>query len=183
MARIEREQPPETTFHVTAHANDERTPVFADDLDRQRFLITLADVATRWDWRVDAYCLMDTHYHLLLYTPERSLAHGMTRLNGVYAQSFNRRHQRRGHLFRDRYWSVPVCTDQHLLSAIRYIARNPVEAGLCSDPLDWPWSNCRATAGLDRPLAFLRAARTRRLLAPGEAGGCAQYLRFVGSHL
>jgi REP-associated tyrosine transposase len=176
--RPNREQPAETTYHVTAHANDDR-PIFLDDRDRVRFLTLLSEVVTRCDWHVHAYCLMDTHYHLMAHTPTQSLAAGMARLNGLHAQAYNRRHRRRGHLFRDRYWSVAITTDAHLLEAMRYIVRNPVEAGLCTDPADWPWSNYRPTAGLAESPVFLRVQWTRRLFAANDADACAAYRTFV----
>jgi REP element-mobilizing transposase RayT len=59
---------------------------------------TLAKTASRFGWRVWAYCLVDDHYHLLVETPQPNLSRGMRELNGVYTQAFNRRHGRIGHL-------------------------------------------------------------------------------------
>lgn len=74
----------------------------------------------------------------------------MRQLNGVYAQSFNRRHARVGHLFQGRYRARVVQADAHLLSAVRYILRNPVRAGLCHDPGEWRWSSHREALGASR---------------------------------
>lgn len=104
---------------------------------------------------------MPTHYHLLLGVAANSLQAGMHRLNGQYAQNFNRRHGRSGHLHGDRYHAEAVLTDGHMLYAFRYIARNPVEAGLCEGPADWLWSSYRGTAGLDGRFAFVDDAGTR----------------------
>jgi REP element-mobilizing transposase RayT len=177
--RQNRVQPPETTHHISAHANEDGAVIYADDNDRRTFLNTLSDTINRYGWQLHAYCLMDTHYHLLLHTPDETLARGMGRLNGVYAQIFNRRHRRRGHLFRDRYWSTPLVTDEHLLLAMRYIPRNPVAAGLCATAADWPWSNYRATAGLVKPPAFLEVAWTRRMFAPNPEDACGHYRAFL----
>lgn len=84
---------------------------------------------------------MPTHYHLLLSVPDDSLQPGMKVLNGPYAVAFNLRHGRRGHLFGDRYFARPVHTEASLRRRFRYIARNPVKAGLCSSALDWQWSS------------------------------------------
>jgi hypothetical protein len=67
-----------------------------------------------------------------------------------YAKLYNRDHGRRGHLFRARYYSGPIEDDAHLLETIRYIALNPVRAGICQRPEDWRWGTYRATLGLDR---------------------------------
>ena len=98
---------------------------------------------------------MPTHYHLLIDVPANSLQSGMQRLNGQYAQNFNRQHDRSGHLHGDRYHAEPVLTDGHMLYAFRYILRNPLEAGLCDHPADWRWSSYRGTAGLDEGFAFV----------------------------
>ena len=92
-------------------------------------------------WRCLTYCLMSNHMHLLVETPEPNLGSGMQRLHGGYAFAFNRRHGRSGHLFERRYEAVPVTTDEQLWSTVRYIAHNPVEAGMCATPEDWPWSS------------------------------------------
>ena len=93
---------------------------------------------------------MTNHYHLLMQTPEANLARGMRQLNGVYAQGFNRRHGRVGHLFQGRYGARLVQADEHLRAAARYIVRNPVRAGLCREPLGWRWSSHRPTLGLEQ---------------------------------
>ena len=79
----------------------------------------------------------------------------MHRLNGLYAQAFNRRHGFKGHLFEERYWSGLVETDEHEIGLMRYIVLNPVRAGICSLPHEWAWSSYRATAGLEGPPSFL----------------------------
>ena len=116
------------------------TPIFLDDLDRRLYLRLLRDVSAKLEWSCLAYCLMTNHVHLLVETPEPTLADGIQSLHGRYAQKFNHRHERRGHLFQGRYGATRIKTDAQLLAATRYIARNPVDAGLCLDPLDWEWS-------------------------------------------
>jgi putative transposase len=111
----------------------------------------LGQVIRRFEWSCLTYCLMDNHYHLLLLTPEPSLGAGMGRLNGLFAQRFNLRHDRAGRLWGDRFFSLPLRRDSHLLEAVRYIAWNPVRAGLCASPEDWPWSGHRALLGLEPP--------------------------------
>ena len=133
-------------FHVVARGN-ERAVVFRDDRDRERFLELLNEVARRYRWRVLAYCLMGNHFHLLVMTLEPTLARGMRQLNGVYAQWFNRRHRRVGHLFQGRYKAVVVQTDAHLRRTVRYLIRNPIRAGLSSRPEQWRWTSHRATVG------------------------------------
>ena len=150
--------------------------MFRDDLDRADFCQRLARTIRRFAWTCNAFCLMRTHYHLLVDVPADRLQIGMHRLNGQYAQNFNREHRRSGHLHGDRYHAEPVVTDGHMLHAFRYIARNPVEAGLCTNPADWLWSSYRGTAGLDGRFAFVDDAPIREYFG-GDTEKALQLLR------
>jgi putative transposase len=84
---------------------------------------------------------MGNHFHLLVETPEPNLSAGMQRLKSEYATYFNQRHSFDGHLFKQRFDSRLIETDEHRSEALRYIALNPVRAGLCEHPSEWPWSS------------------------------------------
>jgi putative transposase len=114
--------------------------IFLDDDDRRHFLGLLASTVNRFDWRCLAFCLMATHYHLVLETTRARLSGGIQRLNGRHAQSFNARHGRRGHLFGARFASWVITSEQHLQETCRYVLLNPVRAGLCRSPEEWRWS-------------------------------------------
>ena len=121
--------------------------MFADNPDRHFFLTLLGMVASRLSWRCQGYCLLPNHYHLVIETPNADLSAGMRELNGEYAQWFNRRHSVDGHLFQGRFHSVLVESQWHLVELVRYLALNPVRAGLCADPMDWPWASFPFLAG------------------------------------
>ena len=127
-------------FHVYARGNDRRL-IYRDDHDRRTYLQILRGTVRHFRWRFLAYCLMDNHVHLLIETREPNLGAGMRRLHGSYAQCFNSRHGSCGHLFQERYGSVRIKTDEQLWTVAVYIAMNPVRAGLCRRPTDWPWSS------------------------------------------
>jgi REP element-mobilizing transposase RayT len=141
MARPLRVQHP-GTHHVFAQSVSCR-PLFADAAARRRFLRLIDATASRYLWHVQAYCLMTTHYHVLIRIEDANLARGMQWLNGVYGALVNVIEQDRGHVFGARYGSSPVTTDAYHLEVMRYIALNPVRAGICEDPADWPWSSYR----------------------------------------
>ena len=107
----------------------------------------LGRVVSGYGWECHAYCLMGTHFHLLVTTPHPNLAAGMQRLKGAYAQAFNHGRRRSGHLFQGRYHAVLVESDGHLLELYRYIALNPVRAGLCDRAIDWSWGSYPAAVG------------------------------------
>jgi REP element-mobilizing transposase RayT len=154
-------------------------PIYLDDHDRRRFLDVLEDVVSRFRWLCHTYCLMSNHFHLLVTTPSPSIASGMQRLNGLYAQSFNRRHSRKGHLFEGRYAARIVASERHLLESRRYIVLNPVRAELCGSPADWPWSSYRALAGLDAGRPFLAERWLLSLFADDRRTARERYNAFV----
>ena len=130
------------TYHVYAQSVSSR-PLFPDSDARRLFLRLLGFTTERYLWHLQSYCLMTTHFHLLLRTEAPNLARGMQWLNGVYGAALNTIESDRGHVFGARYGSSPVTTDAYYLEVVRYIALNPVRAGLCVDPADWPWSSYR----------------------------------------
>jgi putative transposase len=141
-------------YHLTSRGNV-RQKIFFNDADRELFLQTVAHVVSRYRWICHAYCLMANHYHLLVETPRGNLSIGMRQLNGMYTQSFNRRHKRVGHLFQGRYKSILVEKNPYLLELCRYIVLNPVRVKSRTKLGGWKWSSYRATAGLVSVPEFL----------------------------
>lgn len=139
MARMRRSDLPDGEFHLTA-AGAGGADIFVQDLDRLEFLHALGIVIDRFGWRLVAYCLMGTHYHLMVETPSACLSPGMRWLNGVYATGFNKRYGRRGHLFGARYDARAILDEMHHSAAVRYVLENPVRANLCPRAEDWAWS-------------------------------------------
>jgi putative transposase len=126
-------------YHVTARGVA-RSAISRDDDDRRLFLALLARVVHRTDWDCHAFCLMPNHHHLIVETHVDLLSAGLRLLNGHYAQAFNERHGRSGHLFGDRFAAFVIEDDDHLERAADYVLQNPVRAGLCERAEDWPWS-------------------------------------------
>jgi putative transposase len=141
-------------YHVTAHSNLGRV-VFRDDAERARFLEVVDAGVTQCGWSCRSYCLLSTHYHLLVETPNPDISAGMQYINGRYAQWANWFREERSHLFQGRFGAELVRTESHALEVHRYIALNPVRAGLVRDPEDWPWSSLGAVLGRERPPGFL----------------------------
>ena len=163
-------------WHVTARGN-ERREIFVDDEDRREFLRLLGRSVGLFGWKLHAWVLMSNHFHLFVATPEATLSRGMRQLDGDYAQYFNRRHGRGGHVFQGRFKAVLVQREAHLLELARYVVRNPVRAGLTKSPEDWPWSSYRATAGLEPVPEWLRPPFPPQPLAPPPPPRAAEPLR------
>jgi REP element-mobilizing transposase RayT len=146
MARQPRIEMKGGVHHVFARGNDRRV-IYLDDADRYEYLRLLGRVVPWKRWRCLSFCLMDNHVHLLIETPQPNLGSGMQWLHGRFAQLFNERHERCGHVFQGRFGSVLVKTDAQLWTTVNYIARNPVDAGLCAQPGEWPWGSHHALVG------------------------------------
>ena len=129
-------------FHVTARGVA-REAVFRDREDRLEFLGLLATAVRRHDWQTHAYCLMGNHLHLVVEAGLAQLSRGMHLLLGAYAQRFNERHGRVGHLFGDRFAARLIASEEYLATACGYVLLNPVRAGLCETAGEWPWSASR----------------------------------------
>ena len=115
--------------------------IFPTAFDCHSFLARLRGVTERTGWTIAAWCLMQTHYHLLVFAPsEPRIPWAMQALNSVYAREFNQRHGRRGHVFGERYTDTLVGSEAHLDAAAEYILENPVRAGLVQAVDHWPWS-------------------------------------------
>lgn len=154
MARQLRLQIPGGFHHITARGNNRRA-LFADDGDRRVFLSVLGEAATRHHCSVHAFCLMTNHIHLVIEDHEAELSNCLRQMNSRYAQRFNRRHGRTGHVFEGRFWNSLLETDSYLTTAVEYVHRNPLEAQMVDDLTNYPWSSYPMYLGLRRPTKFL----------------------------
>src|SRR3989440_8573379 len=131
MARKLRVQYQGAIYHVMSRGNG-KAAIFRNDVDRRSFLQTLAEACAKTGWQVHAYCLMKTHFHLVLETPRPNLVPGMKWFLGTYTIRFHRRHKTFGHLFSGRYKALPVdgSGNGYLRTACDYVHLNPVRAKL-----------------------------------------------------
>lgn len=148
---------PGVVSHVTSRG-DRREAIYLGDADRRNWIDVLALGLERFDAQALAYCLMGNHYHAVLHTRQANLSLLMRYLNGVYAQDFNRRHRKVGHLFQGRFKAILVDRDAYLLEVCRYVELNPVRAGIVSEAGEWAWSSYRMHVGLADSPAWLDTA-------------------------
>jgi REP element-mobilizing transposase RayT len=138
--RPRNELPPDGIYQVTVRGVD-RGLIVRDHPDwRALHELVLAAQGKQFGSAYDAYCLMSSHFHLLVRAPLERLSKGMHWLNGTYAQRFNRRWGRVGHLFQNRFDAWVMRDERHWRNTRRYILENPVKAGPCEYAEDWPWS-------------------------------------------
>jgi REP-associated tyrosine transposase len=180
MGRAPRQEVLGGTYHVAARGNCGQD-IFRDDRDRDAFLMRLDRTVARFSWRCLAYCLMTNHFHLILGNPQGGLSTGMQQLVSGHSRETNRRHGRRDHLFRQRFFSVQLTRDSHFLEACRYVVLNPVRAGLCRSPAEWQWSSYRACAGFTFSPSFLAAGELLQMFGNRPSEAAARYRAFVAS--
>jgi len=146
MARPLRVEFPGAFYHVINRGNAGEA-IFRSNRDREKFLEYLGTTVERFGIKVHTYCLMTNHYHFLIETPEANLSRAVQWLNVSYAAYFNRRRQRRGHLFQGRFKSILVDADTYLKHLSRYIHLNPLRANMVEQLISHPWSSYPAFVG------------------------------------
>ena len=188
MARPLRIEFEEALYHITARGN-RRERIFASDADRARFLEIMARSLPRFGVEVHAYVLLPNHFHLLVRTRRANLSRWMHWVMVTYTISFNRRHDKVGHLFQGRYKSLLVEGGSYLLGLSRYLHLNPVRGKVIGrgNPGErrerlrkYPWSSYRGYAGLSRQKEFVTEELVLgELDAGGVPEGKRRYRRFV----
>jgi REP element-mobilizing transposase RayT len=141
---------PGAIYHVFTRTRPD-LPLFVDDIERQLFLKLLAGTVAQRRWSCLAYCLMGTHVHLIVRTPAADLDAGMQSVLSSFAIRLNTRRETRGPVFGGRYGCRLIEHERYLSEVLRYVVLNPVRAGLCAQPSQWPWSSHLALAGHAAP--------------------------------
>jgi putative transposase len=144
-----RKRPPhvsEAFYHVMLRGNA-RQAIFRDEDDRVSLQHSLADALDYYDCEMHAYCWMTNHLHLLLRVSDEPVFKVVRYFATQYARSFNRKYESVGHLFQGRHQRRLVADTGYLKQVVRYIHRNPIEAGIASDPSEYLWSSYLAYLG------------------------------------
>lgn len=129
MPRKPREKSSSGIYHIMLRGINQQS-IFEDEEDYLKFLEILEKYKLICQYKVFAYCLMSNHIHLLLKIEDVELDLTMKRLAGSYAQWYNWKYYRKGHVFQDRFRSEPIEDDAYFLTVLRYIHQNPIKAGL-----------------------------------------------------
>lgn len=178
MARPPRIIEPGGIYHVYPRGNNKEL-IFWDDDDFRALLRILDASVQRYELLLYAYCLMPNHFHLVLRVPLANLSAAMQFVNGGYSRRTNIRYGRVRHLFQNRFEATQIADDSRLLTTLRYVVLNPVEAGLAVRPEDWRWSSHRATAGLALAPRFLAVTETLAFFSPHPGRARKAYRAFV----
>lgn len=146
MPRKRRIFSPTGIYHIILRSVNQHI-IFEEDADYQKFLFILSDSIPHYDIDIYAYCLMDNHIHLLISSSAEQLSHFFQSLGTRFVRWYNNKYFRTGHLFQDRFFSVPVDSERQFLWTLIYIHNNPIKAGVCQSPSDYRWSSYHAFYG------------------------------------
>src|SRR5438552_902297 len=148
MARKARAEVEGGLYHVITRGNNRRR-IFDAPADYEKFLSLLAVQKTKLPFFLYAYCLMTNHVHLLIERQASAVGRIMHRLLSGYAQYYNRRYRRVGHLLQGRHKAILCQSDRYLSELVRYIHLNPVRAKMVRRPEHYCYSSHRAYLGLE----------------------------------
>lgn len=146
MPRVKRITAAGVIQHVMNRGN-RRATIFRKPSDYKAFVSLLTEAAARFRVRLIAFCVMPNHWHLVLIPDEvGAISSYMRWVSGTHVRRYHRLYglEGTGHLYQGRYTSIPVQSDRHLLTVLRYVEANAKRAGLVSRAEDWPWSSLGA---------------------------------------
>jgi putative transposase len=178
MARPLRIEYPGAFYHVINRGNAGEE-IFKNIRDREKFMTNLETATERFDLRIHTYCLMTNHYHLLVETPRANLSQAVKWINVSYAAYYNRKHQRRGHLFQGRFKAILVDADAYLKHLSRYIHLNPLRAKMVEDLAVYRWSSYPAFIGKLASPAWLKTEWLLSMFGNQPKVAMRNYQRFV----
>lgn len=164
-------------YHVTLRGNH-RQPVFGCDADRGLLNMIVARAIQKYDARLHAYCWMTNHLHFLIQVGDEPLAHPMRQIAGEFARVMQGRMTSNGHFFERRYHATLIEATDYLFTALHYIHRNPLEAGIVGAVDQYRWSSHHAYAGR-RIETWLTTAFILEKFAPNGRDAIKAYESFI----
>ena len=151
MPRPRRHAPGGYCYHVLNRGNA-RQQVFHKDADYAAFLRLLDEAQDRLPMRVLSYCLMPNHFHFVLWPREDGeLSRWMQWVQTTHVRRYHEHHHTSGHVWQGRFKAFPIQEDEHLLTVLRYVERNPFRAGIVPQAAAWSWSSLQLHAQAERP--------------------------------
>lgn len=139
MARKPRVHYEGALYHVISRGNNKEY-IFSNDEDKNIYLETILRYKEKYDFKLYAYCIMDNHAHMLIEVGEVPLSKIMQCIQQVFTMKYNKKYNRTGHVFEQRYKAILCNKDEYLLNLVRYIHQNPVRSGI-KEKLNYAWSS------------------------------------------
>lgn len=143
----------DSSFYHVMVQGDEKKYIFENEKNKRKFLYLLKHNSFRNDVEIIAYCIMDNHVHILLFCPDVArISKMMSQCNTSYGLHFNKKREKIGHVFRERFKSEGIYTKSHLINCIKYIHENPVKAGICDRCSEYCFSSYNSFKKLSESL-------------------------------
>jgi REP element-mobilizing transposase RayT len=153
--------------------------IYHNDDDFYYFISLVKKSIELWSIQVAGYCLMTNHYHLLIQTLDANLPRCMRHIDGVYTQRFNRKYGKDGSLFRGRYKAVLIDADGYLVEVLRYLHRNPSQAGLEDRIGEYKWTSHHGYLSKARKWSWLHKENALSILSVGFKNPRKAYIDFM----
>jgi REP element-mobilizing transposase RayT len=178
MARRSREWVEGAIYHVFSRGSN-RQAIFLNDGDYVEFETLFATAFRKHLLDCFGWSFMPNHWHGMVRCPPDGLSRFMKSLNHRYALRFDRRWGRTAHVFENRFGAVLQTTETQFLGTLRYVVRNPVEAGICGSPYDARWTSFAATAGIAPAPEYLRVDQILECFDEDLETARRKYIAFV----
>ena len=144
MPRFSRGSIKTSYFHVMTQGIN-KSYIFDKPEDIKYYIKIMYELKEEHNLKIIAYCVMNNHTHMLIHAEKtEELSKYMQRLNSKYARFYNKKYNRVGYVFRDRFKTEGIFSERQFYTCIKYIFDNPVKAEICSKPEQYPYSNYRA---------------------------------------
>ena len=177
MPRTARQKSPSHIYHIITRGINKQD-LFLNFEDRWKYLHILSDNARKFSYSLYAYCLMSNHVHLLINEQNASISEIMKCIDTSYAVYFNRKHERTGYVFQNRFLSEAVDSQYYLLAACRYIHQNPVKAHMVHSPSQYRWSSYTAYVSNNTRDSLLDKEFILRLFSSNNSQAVLQFIKF-----
>ncbi len=149
MSRLSRNLLKTNYFHIMCQGIN-RIYIFSNDKYKLFYLKTMKNLLNLYPVKIIAYCIMDNHVHLLIYSNKvEYISKYMQKLNSKFALYYNKNENRVGYVFRDRFKSQGIYNEKQLYNCINYIYLNPVKAGVCNNPYKYEYANCKEIMNIE----------------------------------
>ncbi len=128
-------------FHIISQGINKEY-IFDSQENKEKYMKIIEETKEKINTTILAYCIMGNHIHILFYEKDvHQLTKFMHRVNLIYAKYYNKKNDRVGYVFRDRYNLQPILSEKYLYSCVKYIHNNPVKANLCEKPEQYEYSS------------------------------------------
>jgi len=154
-------------YHI-AHRGNQQQTLFESDMDRRYYLAKLGSLAKRNKVRIGGFCLMSNHVHFAVIPDcTKGISRCFGQLHRDYSEMLYTRRGRRGSNWEGRVYAGKMDA-RHAWNALRYIERNPVDAGMVDRASDWIWSSARMHCGYEKQWEFVNADVRREWIDPAR---------------